>query len=157
MSPLESPASRTTAKSRHVTQVARCACSSPPGTVCWPLHRHHDQNEWIYIIDGEFEFWVGEKRFRARAGETVFLPRKVAHTWLSVGDRPGKVLDTFEPAGAMEEFFREVGAFTTPAIHEVLGVKGLARLFQAHGMELLGPPPAGEWQVDAQGQITQTA
>ena len=25
----------------------------------WPRHLHHDQDEWIYVIDGEFEFEVG--------------------------------------------------------------------------------------------------
>ena len=40
---------------------------------------------------------------RAHTGDTVFLPRKVP------------------PAGKMEDFFREVGRFTTPPIHEVLG------------------------------------
>ena len=127
------------------------------GTVCWPLHRHHAQDEWVYVTDGEFEFIVGDKRFRVGAGETVFLPRGVAHTWVSVGDTPGQVLDTYQPAGAMEEFFREVGAFTTPALHEVLGIEALARLFHVHGMELVGPPPVGEWQVDADGRITRTA
>src|SRR5437667_12713116 len=43
-----------------------------------PKHLHHDQDEWIYIIDGQFEFYVGKKQFRLGAGECVFIPRKVA-------------------------------------------------------------------------------
>src|SRR5579864_2867229 len=31
----------------------------------WPRHLHHDQDEWIYVIDGEFQFEVSDKRFRA--------------------------------------------------------------------------------------------
>ena len=45
----------------------------------WPCHRHHDQDEWIYVIDGEVDFVVGDKRFLARSGESVFIPRKTAH------------------------------------------------------------------------------
>jgi DNA-binding transcriptional MerR regulator/mannose-6-phosphate isomerase-like protein (cupin superfamily) len=124
------------------------------GKSCGPRHLHHDQDEWIYIIDGAFEFEVNKKGFRARAGESVFLPRKVAHVWGSVGNKPGKVINTYQPAGKMEEFFREVGKFTRPQIHEVLRIDGLVRLFQAHGMDLVGPPPVG-WKVDAEGRIVQ--
>src|ERR1700726_3712793 len=42
-----------------------------------PRHLHHEQDEWIYVIDGEFEFQVGDKRFRIGASESVFIPRKV--------------------------------------------------------------------------------
>ena len=46
-----------------------------------PRHLHHDQDEWIYVIEGEFDFEVGDERFRLGAGETVFIPRKIAHVW----------------------------------------------------------------------------
>src|SRR5882757_2298083 len=42
-----------------------------------PRHLHHDQDEWIYVVEGEFDFQLGEERFRVRAGECVFVPRKV--------------------------------------------------------------------------------
>src|SRR6266542_1744768 len=76
-----------------------------------PQHLHHEQNEWIYVIDGEFAFEVGDERFRAGAGESVFLPRKVSHRWASVSGRPGKIVNVYQPAGKMEEFFREVGKY----------------------------------------------
>ena len=28
----------------------------------WPKHLHHDQDEWIYVVEGEFEFQVGESK-----------------------------------------------------------------------------------------------
>src|SRR5438034_264880 len=46
-----------------------------------PRHLHYDQDEWIYVLDGEFDIQVGKKRFRLGAGECVFLPRNVAHIW----------------------------------------------------------------------------
>jgi DNA-binding transcriptional MerR regulator/quercetin dioxygenase-like cupin family protein len=106
-----------------------------------PRHLHYDQDEWIYIIDGEFEFQVGKKRFRAGTRECVFIPRKVAHAWACTNDKPGKIINVYQPAGKMEEFFREVGRFTgAPAIHEVLSLDELHQLFDTHGMDLLGPP-----------------
>src|SRR3954447_24710399 len=69
----------------------------------WPRHLHHEQDEWIYIIDGEFEFHIGDKRMRLGAGESVFLPRKVSHVWACASDKPGKIINTYQPAGKMED------------------------------------------------------
>jgi hypothetical protein len=57
----------------------------------------------------------------------------------------------------MEEFFREVGRFTTTPIHEVLGIDGMVTLFKTHGMELSGAPLSGKWHVDEHGRIHQLA
>jgi DNA-binding transcriptional MerR regulator/quercetin dioxygenase-like cupin family protein len=127
------------------------------GASCGPRHLHHDQDEWIYLVDGEFEFQVGDRRFRAGAGESVFVPRKVPHVWACVSGRPGKFIDSYQPAGTMEDFFRELGKYKGPYVHEVLTVDEVRRLFQEHGMDLLGPPLLGEWKVGEDGRITQVA
>jgi hypothetical protein len=58
-----------------------------------------------------------------------------------VGGHPGKIINVYQPAGKMEEFFREVGKYDgKPAIHEALGLEGLHRFFERYGMRLLGPP-----------------
>ena len=139
------------------TNGAMCVFEFSGNGPAGPRHVHHDQDEWIYVIEGEFDFEIGGQLLRAQAGETVFLPRKVAHAWTSVGETPGKILDTYQPAGKMEDFYREVGRFTTPPIHEVLGVHGLSQLFQTHGMDLVGAPISGKWSVDREGRITQIA
>lgn len=105
-----------------------------------PRCLHYDQDEWIYVIEGEVEIQLGEERFRLAAGESVFIPRKVAHVWACVSDKPGNIINVYQPAGKMEEFFREVGKFDAPPIHEALGMDGLHQFFHAHGMDLLGPP-----------------
>ena len=124
------------------------------GNSCGPRHAHHDQDEWIYIIDGEFDFEIGEQLMRARTGETVFLLRRIAHAWAAV-DRPGRILNTYQPAGKMEEFYREVSRFISPPIHEVLGIEGLSTLFKTHGMDLMGAGLRGKWSVDEHGRIHQ--
>src|SRR4029079_11123194 len=117
-----------------------------------PRHLHHDQDEWIYVIAGDFDFVVGEKLSHVSAGECVFLPRKVAHIWACVSEKPGKVIDVYQPAGKMEEFFRGVSQFKNlPTREQVLDksyteeqIVALHRLFEAHGMDLLGPPLGGQ-------------
>jgi DNA-binding transcriptional MerR regulator len=114
-----------------------------------PPHLHHDQDEWIYVVEGEFEFHVGDKRFHLSAGESVFMPRKVAHMWACVSGKPGRIINAYQPAGKMEEFFRELGRppkdlITAEQMAEKTyteeQVKSLRRLFEAHGMDLLPPP-----------------
>jgi DNA-binding transcriptional MerR regulator len=106
-----------------------------------PRHFHYDLDEWIYVIDGELEFQVGDKRFRAGTGESVFLPRKVGHAWACVGGKPCKIINVYQPAGNMEEFFREAGKFfANLPIDETLPLDELHRFFDAYGMDIVGPP-----------------
>ena len=122
-----------------------------------PRHLHYDQDEWIYVLEGEFELVVGEKRSRARAGECVFLPRKVAHVWGCASSNPGKIIDVYQPAGKMEDFFREVSRCRNlPTIEQALNRTyteeqklTLRELFAAHGMRLLGPPLLFEETIGA--------
>ena len=104
-----------------------------------PRRFHHEQDAWIYVLGGTVEAQVGDERFRIGAGESAFVPRKVGFAWATPDGGFAKILTVFQPAGTMEEFFREVGSFDSP-IHEVLGIPGLKRLFSEHGMTIVGPP-----------------
>ena len=106
-----------------------------PGKGGPPRHVHHDQDEWFYVMDGEFDFQVGDDQFRLRTGESVFAPRKIDHVWACVSDKPGKMMNVSQPAGKMEAFFREIGKLTALPPEEEF-----QRLFRAHGMEIVGPP-----------------
>ena len=105
----------------------------------WPAHSHHEQDEWLYVVDGEIACEVGDRRLRLGRGESVFVPRTVAHAWAARGGGPATVLEVYRPAGRLEQFFREVGRYTDPPLHEALSVDEMVRLFDAHGMCLLGP------------------
>jgi Predicted transcriptional regulators len=109
-----------------------------------PRHTHHDQDEWLYVVDGEVACEVGDKRLHLARGESVFLPRAVPHAWASRSGAPVTVLNAYQPAGRMEHFFREVGQFTDPPIHEAMSREEMHRLFDAHGMKLVGPGLAFE-------------
>ena len=96
-------------------------------------HLHYDQDEWFYVVVGEFPMEVGNERFALHPGDALLAPRNVPHGWAYVGDATGSILVTFMPAGKMEAFFREVTkANAMPPLDP--------ELWRAHGMELLGPP-----------------
>lgn len=98
-------------------------------------HLHYEQDEWFYILEGDFVMEVGAERFTLRPGDSLLAPRRVPHVWAYVGDASGRILITFLPAGQMEAFFREVTKANAMPPQD-------PALWRAHGMELLGPPLA---------------
>jgi len=108
-----------------------------------PLHVHHDEDEWFYVVEGELTIWVAGTTVVAGAGAFVYGPRDVPHTFLVSSERARFLLVT-EPAG-FEDFIRALAvpapapeippAPTAPADMEpVLGAAA------DHGLEILGPP-----------------
>jgi len=77
-----------------------------------PPHLHENEDESIYVIDGEFEILLGAKTMRAEPGAFVFIPKRTVHRFRCIGDGPGKVLLHFTPGG-IEGFFREAGVPVT--------------------------------------------
>lgn len=101
-----------------------------------PLHYHYSQDEWWYIISGEFLIKVGDENYKAKAGDSVFGPRGVPHTFSKVGTGEAKLIMLFQPAGKMEQWFAlvndgTIGKMTDEQKHE-------AR--KEHGFEHIGPP-----------------
>jgi len=99
-----------------------------------PLHVHPIQDEWFYIIEGEYLFQVGNEKYNMIAGDTIFLPRNVPHAFLQRTDT-GRVLVSYLPAGKMEAFFKATDQWTSPPTKEEI-----AKVFAEHDMEVVGPP-----------------
>jgi len=121
----------------------------------WPRHVNRDQDEWIYVLDGEVEMEIGKKRFRLGTRESMFIPRNIEHAWAAVS-APTKIINTYQPAGKIEEFFQVLAKFKDlptreQAIEKSYTAKqknGLKRVFEAHGMIVTGPP----LDVDSNGK-----
>ena len=69
-----------------------------------PLHVHHNEDEWFYVLEGELTIWVAGRTVVAGAGAFVFGPRDVPHTFVVSSERARFLLVT-EPAG-FEGFVR---------------------------------------------------
>lgn len=107
----------------------------PPAGWSLPPHRHRDEAETIVVLDGTFEMEVGGERTHLRAGESLHVPRGVVHAGGNVGERTGRRLVIFSPAG-MERFFLEAGARDAGA--EVDPAAALAAATR-HGWEFVRP------------------
>jgi quercetin dioxygenase-like cupin family protein len=71
------------------------------------LHVHRVQEETFYVLEGECEWQVGDRRIRAAPGTFLFLPPGVPHNITNVSDRPARVLMTVSPPGH-EHYFEEL-------------------------------------------------
>ena len=98
-------------------------------------HIHHAQEEWFYILEGEYLIQIGEENHRLGPGSSILAPRKIPHVWAHIGAGRGRLLVTFQPAGQMEAFFANAAKMKGKPTPEAM-----QELFHLHGMELLGPP-----------------
>lgn len=109
------------------------ARTSGPG-----LHVHTREDEAVFVIGGMITFVVGDRRFEAGAGELVWLPREVPHTFANLGDEPAWAFGTTTPAG-LEGMFEEQAEY----FEGLQGPPDPARIAQIgarYGVTALGPP-----------------
>jgi len=72
-----------------------------------PLHIHHHETEIFYVLDGQFEITIGERKVTATAGAIVVGPRDIQHTFRNVGSQDARLLLTVIP-GRFSNFFIDV-------------------------------------------------
>jgi quercetin dioxygenase-like cupin family protein len=77
------------------------------------LHVHRTQEETFYVLEGECEWQVGDRRIRATPGTFVFIPPSVPHNIANATDKPARVLMTVSPPGH-ENYFEELAKTVSP-------------------------------------------
>jgi putative ABC transport system substrate-binding protein len=97
-----------------------------------PLHIHRAEDEWFYVLSGEFNFQLGDCIVHTPAGSFVFIPKDMVHTFQRVGSEPGVLLGSVHPGG-FEAFFQDLPG--TGADEETVKA-----LFKKHNMDIVGPP-----------------
>lgn len=102
-----------------------------------PLHVHYKQDEQFYIIDGEFLIQVGTEKYTLKAGDTVYLPRNVPHTFLTLSDT-GKMFFQTNPSGKTEAFFKRLSQ-AGPSIT----MDEVQQIHLEHDLRIVGPPLKG--------------
>jgi hypothetical protein len=110
-----------------------------------PLHLHREQDEWWYIVEGEYKFEVDGQEIYASPGTIVFAPRGSRHTFQNIGTKPGRTITTVVPGG-LDLFFEELE--TVAPRGTVPEAIKMVPIFEKHGLELLGPP------LDARSAMT---
>jgi quercetin dioxygenase-like cupin family protein len=99
-------------------------------------------HETFYVLEGTIRFHVDGEEHLAQAGETVAVRRGVPHAFVIASDTARFLV--INTPGGQDRFFRDGGepalsrdfASAPPPNHE-----RTAQAAQAHGVEMLGPPP----------------
>ncbi|WP_320779859.1 cupin domain-containing protein [Streptomyces sp. CRN 30] len=100
-----------------------------------PLHVHRNDDEALYVLDGELSVVCGKERWTAGPGAFVHLPRAVPHG-LKVVSGSARLLAFCVPAG-FEHFTQDVADLR-------LGeetARQLAGIAARYGIDILGPFP----------------
>jgi quercetin dioxygenase-like cupin family protein len=86
----------------------------PPRALGAPLHTHHDEDEYSYVLEGRVGVQLGPDEVKAGPGDLVVKPRGIAHTFWNAGDEPARLLELISPAG-FENYFRELAPLLAAA------------------------------------------
>jgi quercetin dioxygenase-like cupin family protein len=78
----------------------------PPRTLAAPLHRHTNEDEYSYVLEGRMGAQLGDQVVHAAEGDLVFKPRDQWHTFWNAGDGPCRILEIISPGG-FERLFEE--------------------------------------------------
>jgi quercetin dioxygenase-like cupin family protein len=74
-----------------------------------PLHLHKNEDETLYVLEGDIEILNGDKGIlKAKPGAVAFVPKGTVHRFRCTGDRTGRLLLVYTPGG-IEGSFRESG------------------------------------------------
>ena len=95
-----------------------------------PVHIHRTNDEFFYVVSGEFNFKLADRIVSVPARSIVFVPRGTAHTFKNVGTEPGVLLVGVTPGG-LEKMFSERQGVDSATEHA---------LMKKHSMEEVGPP-----------------
>ncbi|MEE4263986.1 MAG: cupin domain-containing protein [Desulfobacteraceae bacterium] len=80
-----------------------------PHALAAPLHRHHNEDEYSYVLKGTLGALLGDEAVIAEPGSWVIKPRNQWHTFWNAGDTKCEIIEIISPAG-FENYFREVAA-----------------------------------------------
>ena len=103
------------------------------------FHVHHREDEWYYVLSGEFLFKAGAEQQTLPAGSSIWLPRGIPHTWANMSAAEAKLILVCQPGG-FEKFFDEMGREMADVHDAETATRKMKDVMAKYDMELLGPP-----------------
>ena len=121
-------------------------CYTAPGAGS-PPHLHHDDEEAFFVVDGTYQFRVGDEVLTRGPGTITHIPKGVPHAFANPGREPTRMMILNWPADHHERFFAAVGtpvaagmrSFAPPAVPDLAAIATAA---EASRIRLLLPEPA---------------
>ncbi|CAF3065106.1 unnamed protein product [Rotaria sp. Silwood2] len=102
-----------------------------------PIHIHTREDESFHVLEGELEFQVGETIIKAKAGQWIYAPIGIKHTFRNVNSTNARLEFVFTPAG-IENYFEEVSQVF---INKPANWSEIAnQVAKKYGIQMLGVP-----------------
>lgn len=76
----------------------------PPGSFV-PPHIHPTQDEFIWVIENEFDLYLDGQHHKARAGDLVRLPAGIPHGYYNLSSVPTRAMFWVAPGRRLRELF----------------------------------------------------
>jgi quercetin dioxygenase-like cupin family protein len=124
-----------------------------PRTLAAPLHRHANEDEYSYVLEGRVGVQLGDDVLEAGPGDLVFKPRGQWHAFWNPGDGPARLLEFVSPGG-FGRYFAEIAPLLPPERPEPdfaalaatqarygleMDFESIERLSREHGLTALEP------------------
>jgi len=114
-----------------------------------PPHVHSREDELFYVLEGEFDVYVGEEAFKVKTAECISLPKFKPHAFVVRSPRL-RVLILYTPGGLEEAF----GRMSSPAqnlepptealTYSMSDLEQTTRRFRQFGVQILAPDEVAE-------------
>jgi uncharacterized cupin superfamily protein len=106
-----------------------------------PLHCHSREDEFFYVLEGQLSVFADGKTVRLSAGQSIFAPRGIPHSFKNCTTSPVKFLVFCTPPD-IEEFFDyglplESGG--APSDEQMM--QRVMTLAPKFGIQVMGPSP----------------
>ncbi|MEX0343484.1 MAG: cupin domain-containing protein [Rhizobiaceae bacterium] len=115
-----------------------------PGAGAPPNH-HAGEDESFYVLEGQFEFLVNDKKIKAAAGDFVKVPDGAVHAFTCSGDLPGRLICVNSPGKMHDIFFTQAGDALPDGTTDVPKPDGppdipaIMKVAERAGMTILAP------------------
>jgi quercetin dioxygenase-like cupin family protein len=90
----------------------------------------HENDVWLYVLEGEMHARVGDEVVKATPGCWVLKPRRIPHTMWNAGPEPARIIELYTPGG-FERFFKDFGDRLRQG---PIGLDELNRVGEPHGI-----------------------
>ncbi|WP_143569979.1 cupin domain-containing protein [Streptomyces acidiscabies] len=103
-----------------------------------PLHIHHNDDEVLYMLEGEIEATFDGRVYTAKPGDFMLLPRGIPHAVRPASDVAPRLLQVSSPGGF--EHFAEDLVENFGSLHETDDPQAVLELAGKHGITFVHTP-----------------
>lgn len=61
------------------------------------FHKHPDQEEVIYVLEGQVEQWLEDKKQVLGVGDAIFIKKGIVHASFNIYDKPARLHVSLSP------------------------------------------------------------